>query len=78
MKDKECSYWKVWSRNGVHIRGLPWQLFSHWFPDERDWRINPYRLHVVAYVQDAESGEILQAAMVPINDWSNGKHLVLP
>ena len=40
------------------------------FPDEHDWRMNPKRLHVVAYVQDAQTGEILQAAMVPVNDWS--------
>ena len=48
------------------------------FPDERDWRMNPTRLHVVAYVQDAQTGEILQAATVPVNDWMNGKRLVLP
>ena len=30
--------------------------------------MNPLRLHVVAYVQDAHTGEILQAAMVPVDN----------
>ena len=34
------------------------------FPDERDWRMDPLRLHVVAFVQDAETAEVLQAVMV--------------
>jgi hypothetical protein len=42
-------------------------------PDDRDWRLNPLRLHVVALVQDAQSGEVLQAAMVPVD----GKRLAL-
>ena len=74
-KSADSKYWE----------GLPDSSnFFHWtgvfrrFPDEHDWRINPYRLHVVAYVQDATSGEILQAAMIPINDWSNGERLILP
>jgi hypothetical protein len=33
------------------------------FPDDRDWRVEPDRLFVVAFVQDLETGEILQAAM---------------
>jgi hypothetical protein len=43
------------------------------FTDERDWRLNPLRLRVVALVQDAGSGEVLQAALVPVD----GKRLVL-
>ena len=58
--------------------GDGWKGFFDCFPDERDWRMNPTRLHVVAYVQDAQTGEILQAATVPVNDWKNGKRLVLP
>jgi hypothetical protein len=34
------------------------------FPDAQDWTINPARLHVIAFVQDAHTGEVLQAAMV--------------
>ena len=48
------------------------------FPDEQDWRMNPTRLHIVAYIQDARTGEILQAAMVPVDAGWNGKRLVLP
>jgi hypothetical protein len=36
------------------------------FPDVQDWHIDPHRLHVVAFVQDAHTGEVLQAAMVSI------------
>jgi len=43
------------------------------FPSERDWRLNPMRLHVIAMIQDLQSGEILQASMVPVD----GKRLVL-
>jgi hypothetical protein len=34
------------------------------FPDAHDWTLNPARLHVVAFVQDAHTGEVLQAVMV--------------
>lgn len=36
------------------------------FPDARDWRIDPRRLHVVAFVQDAHTGEVLQSTMVSV------------
>jgi hypothetical protein len=36
------------------------------FPDAQDWRMDPRRLHVVAFVQDAHTGEVLQAAMVRV------------
>jgi hypothetical protein len=36
------------------------------FPDARDWGINPDRLHVVAFVQDLETGDILQGAMTRV------------
>jgi hypothetical protein len=39
--------------------------FKEWtdrFPDVRDWSLNPARLHIVAFVQDLETGEILQGA----------------
>jgi hypothetical protein len=36
------------------------------FPDQQNWRINPARLHVVAFVQDARTGDVLQAAMSPV------------
>jgi hypothetical protein len=36
------------------------------FPDAQDWRMDPRRLHVVAFVQDAHTGEVLQAVMVSV------------
>jgi hypothetical protein len=38
------------------------------FPDPRDWELDRTRLHVVAFVQDLETGDILQAvrAKVPV------------
>jgi hypothetical protein len=55
--------------------GKTWLEQKPWdnLPDDRDWRLNPQRLHVVAFVQDAQSGEVLQAAIVPVD----GKRLVL-
>jgi hypothetical protein len=41
------------------------------FPDADDWIVHRTRLHVVAFVQDLESGEILQTVMVPV-DGSQG------
>ena len=46
------------------------------FADEKDWRMNPNRLHVVVFIEDAHTGEILQAAMVPAE--SSGSKLQLP
>lgn len=40
-------------------------LFSR-FPDKQNWVMNPARLHVVAFVQDARTGDVLQAAMIPV------------
>jgi hypothetical protein len=37
------------------------------FPDGRNWTLDPARLHVVAFVQDPRTGEILQAQMVPVH-----------
>jgi hypothetical protein len=36
------------------------------FSDKSNWTINPARLHVVALVQDAHTGDVLQAAMIPV------------
>lgn len=36
------------------------------FPDAQDWQMNPKRLHVVAFVQDAPTGAVLQAVMVGV------------
>jgi len=47
------------------------------FPDKRDWMINPLRLHVVVYVQDAITGEVLQAAWVNL-DPKEAKTLLPP
>jgi hypothetical protein len=33
------------------------------FPDAHDWTIDPARLHVIAFVQDAHTGDVLQATM---------------
>jgi hypothetical protein len=41
------------------------------FPDPADWRIDSSRLHVVAYVQDLTTGEVLQASRVKVPE--NGK-----
>jgi hypothetical protein len=41
-------------------------LFSV-FPDKQNWLMNPIRLHVVAFVQDAYTGDVLQAAIIPVN-----------
>lgn len=37
------------------------------FPDADDWIVHQARLHVVAFVQDLDSGEILQAVMLPLD-----------
>jgi hypothetical protein len=34
------------------------------FHDAHDWAIDPARLHIVAFVQDAHTGEVLHAAIV--------------
>lgn len=36
------------------------------FPDVHDWRLDPKRLHIVAFVQDAHTGAVLQAVMVGV------------
>jgi hypothetical protein len=36
------------------------------FPDPRDWAIDPARLSVVAFVQDLDTSEVLQAAVVKV------------
>jgi hypothetical protein len=59
----------------AELDGKGWLEQKRWndLPDDRDWRLNPQRLHLVAFVQDAQSGEVLQAAIVPVD----GKRLVL-
>jgi hypothetical protein len=34
------------------------------FPDAQDWAIDPARVHVIAFVQDAHTAEVLQSVMV--------------
>jgi hypothetical protein len=41
-------------------------LFSV-FPDKQNWLIDSTRLHVIAFVQDAHTGDVLQAAMIPVD-----------
>jgi hypothetical protein len=36
------------------------------FPDDRNWMLDSTRLHVVAFVQDPRTGDILQAQMVRV------------
>ncbi|HXC24493.1 MAG TPA: hypothetical protein VNU46_01160 [Gemmatimonadaceae bacterium] len=50
------------------------QDYMGMFTALQDWTINPQRLHLVAFVQDAHSGAVLQAAMVPVD----GRQLILP
>jgi hypothetical protein len=45
------------------------------FPDRRDWTLNPARLHIVAFVQDAKTGEVLQAQMMPVQNSPHDKRL---
>ena len=52
------------------------QHLADW-PDEHDWRMNRLRLHVVAYIQDARTGEILQGAIVGGTTWDDGKPVEL-
>ena len=52
------------------------QMFSI-FSDKANWLIHPSHLHVVAFVQDAHTGEVLQAAMIPVAAGSNGTPLKL-
>jgi hypothetical protein len=44
------------------------------FPDVRDWTMNRARLHVVAFVQNIETGEILQAVMVRVPETDGTAH----
>ena len=55
-----------WSKAYTDVMGM--------FTDQRDWEINPMRLHIVAFVQDAHTGEVLQTVMVPVDS----RTLVLP
>jgi len=43
-------------------------------PDAQDWHLHPQQLQVVALVEDARSGEILQVVTMPVD----GTRLVLP
>jgi hypothetical protein len=36
------------------------------FPDSRDWKMNTARLYVLAFVQDLETGEVLQGSFVRV------------
>lgn len=47
------------------------------FIEKRNWLINPERLHVVAFVQDAHTGDVLQAAMIPVPAGPHGPLLKL-
>jgi len=60
---QESKVVKIW--NPDHKKSTEEELVK--FPDERDWRMDPLRLHVVAFVQDAESAEVLQAVMVQLD-----------
>jgi hypothetical protein len=51
-------------------------LFSV-FAEKENWLIDPARLRVVAFVQDAKTGDVLQAAMIPIPAGPNGTALTL-
>jgi hypothetical protein len=44
------------------------QILYALFPDKKNWLMNPARLHVVAFVQDAHTGDVLQAAMIPVGN----------
>jgi len=47
-------------------------------PVASNYRINPKRLHVVAFVQDAVTGDVLQAQMVPASMGQQVAQLKLP
>lgn len=47
------------------------------FPDERAWLINPARLHVVAFVQDVHTGDVLATKMIAVNAGPHGELLKL-
>jgi len=47
-------------------------------PNANTYRINPARLHVVVYVQDARTGDVLQAQMIPVSTGPHGAKLQLP
>lgn len=52
-------------------RALELQTAVEMFPDKRNRRIDPTRLHVVAMLQDMQTGDILQATMIKLD---NGQH----
>lgn len=45
------------------------RLWAYWvaaLPDPRDARVDPDRLHVIAFIQDLDTGEILQATQIAL------------
>jgi hypothetical protein len=52
--------------SGKSLEGVFLDRVFAFFPNRDDWTMNPERLHVVAAVQDATTGEVLQAQMVPV------------
>jgi len=40
--------------------------YTNLFPDSRDWQMDRSRLHVVTFVQDLETGEVLQAVRTKV------------
>ena len=43
-----------------------WPQLTSGFPDRNDWRMQAARLHVVALVQDLDTGEVLQTVSIPV------------